>query len=202
MGEQPPPPTRAYRFLCRCPQLPQLSWLRYVLQQGHTSQYNSHLALVPFNAWFETWTSTILGAVAAPPFAIAAFVILELLYYALVWVFYSWHHLGTYKMFHDKLHTHYRKMGRGAVETTKDGLANVYDLISLCFSQSPASEAREEPDNQASLPPPYWVRILFHCVPLHGLTLFQMNMQLITPETGSSSNSDLKLDYTHILDLE
>ena len=172
------------------------------------------MALVPFNAWFETWTSTILGAVAAPPFAIAAFVILELLYYALVWVFYGWHHLGTYKMFHDKLHTHYRKMGRGAVETTKgglanvnetfkDGLANVYDLISLCFSQSQASEAREEPDNQGSLPPPYWVSpLLYHCVPFHGLTLFQMNMQLITPATGSSSNPDLKLDYTHILDLE
>ena len=180
MGEQPPPPTRAHRFLRWRPQLHQISWLRYVLHKGHISQYNSHLALVPFKAWFETWTSTILGTVVAPPFAIAAFVVSELLYYGLVWVFYGWHHLGTYKDFHDRLHTHFRKMGHGAVETTKDGitngLANVYNLVSLCFSTSQVEDAREDPDridNQARLPPPYWVSLsplLFHSVPFHGLT--------------------------------
>jgi hypothetical protein len=121
---------------------------------------------------FETWAVT--GAIVAGPSAILLFLISELLYYGLVWLCCGWENLGPYQTFHDRLHKHLRKMGHGVVETATDGMANMHDLVLLCFSGS--EDARDESgriDNQASLPPPYWVSpLLFHCAPFCGLTLF------------------------------
>jgi hypothetical protein len=108
------------------------------------------------------------------------FVISELVYYGLIWLLCGSENIGTYQIFHDKLHKHFRKTGSGAVETIKDGLANglanVYDWALLCFSTLQPEDAPEEShqiNDQASLPPPYRVSpLLSRCVPFHDLTLF------------------------------
>jgi hypothetical protein len=129
---------------------------------------NSHSALVPFKSVFETWARVVTCAIAAGPSAILLFFISEILYYGLVWLCCGSENLGAFQSFHNRLHKHLRKMGHGVVETTTDGMANIHDWVLLCFSVS-----EEESDNQASLPPPYWVSpLLFHCAPFHGLTLF------------------------------
>ena len=131
--------------------------------------------------WFGTWSLTILGV---PPSTMVVFVVLELVYFGLIWLFHGLENISTYQIFHDKLHKHFCKTGSGAVETTKDGLANglanalanVYDWALLCFSTlqpEDAPEGSHQINDQASLPPPYWVSpLLSRCVLFHDLTLF------------------------------
>ena len=104
-------------------------------------------------------TSPILTTIGAGP---TAFLLSETIY--LMVIGFCCHDIDSYQTFRNKL---YECLGDIAHDVTSGTMA----IVRLCFWDSNLEGNRDsesggrQTENQASLPPPYWVSpLLFHCV--------------------------------------
>jgi hypothetical protein len=77
-------------------------------------------------------------------------------YYSLIW--YCCDNLGSYQVFHDKMHEYFSKIGTETGDTMTNMSSHMSSLVGLiCFSDSEAAPEGRTENQPSLLPPPYWV---------------------------------------------
>jgi hypothetical protein len=137
---------------------------------------NSHMSsLVPFKAVFET--SPIFTVIGAGPTTFLVFLVSESIYFRIIGI--CCHDISNYQTFQTALYQQMGNIGNNLnniSHNVSESASNTMAIARICFwdpgtiGDSAASSVHRT-DNQASLPPPYWVSPLFFDCALSHLIL-------------------------------